>query len=98
MAKRIRKELIFELIVFFLCILSISLFWRQNILVLILLALLYLIGNWFWHGKHDRIFYITGFVLGPAAEIIAVRFGAWIYPNAPPSFLGYQSGCLLPGD
>jgi hypothetical protein len=32
-----------------------------------------------WHEKSDLIIFFVAFVLGPAAEAIAVYFGAWKY-------------------
>ena len=52
----------------------------------LLLIITYVFANHFWHGKHDIIFFISGGVLGPFAEIIAIHFGVWQYTN--PDFLG----------
>jgi hypothetical protein len=38
-----------------------------------------------WHTRSDLFLYSVAFLLGPAAEVIAVYFGAWEYSK--PLFL-----------
>ena len=86
MKKILRKELLLEIIIFSLGISSIVLFWKNNALLSALLLALYLIGNRFWHKKHDYIFYLTGAIVGLIAEAIAVQFDVWTYSN--PTIIG----------
>ena len=85
-AKKIEKELIFDIILFSFGIALISLFYKNNLLLTGLLSVGVLIGMKFWHKKHDIYFFAIGAIIGPVGEIIAIYFGAWQYAN--PSLLG----------
>lgn len=84
--KKIKKELVFELIVFCAGIIAMALFYKNNILLTLILLASWAAGIKFWHKKHDIYFYVAGAIIGPISEIICIRFGVWQYAN--PTFLG----------
>ena len=84
--KKIEKELIYEAVGFSTGIAMISLFWRNNLLLLSLLALVSLTGMKKWYKRRDVYLFITGAVIGPIGEIVCIHFGVWQYAN--PTFLG----------
>lgn len=84
--KKIEKELIFEFILYCAGIASISLFFQNNLLLLVLLIMAWTIGIMVWHKKHDVIFFVVGAIVGTIGEIVCIHFGAWRYTN--PTFLG----------
>lgn len=84
--KKIEKELIFEIILFGVGIASISLFYKNNILLLFSLIIAWALGIKFWHKIHDIFFFVTGAIVGPIGEIVCIYFGVWQYAN--PTFLG----------
>lgn len=84
--EKIEKELILEFILFCCGIASISLFFKNNLLLTALLILAWSIGIKFWHKKHDIYFFVIGAIVGPMAEIICIHFGVWQYVN--PTILG----------
>ncbi len=64
----------------------VSVFWKQPYL---LTAILILISGLIIATRTERrsiIVYVTGFIFGPLAEMLAIRAGAWQY--AVPSFSG----------
>jgi hypothetical protein len=83
---KISKELVLEFILFCGGILSISLFFRNNVTTLSLLLIAWIIGLKFWHKKQDVYFFVVGAIIGPLAEIICIDFGVWAYAN--PTFFG----------
>ncbi len=86
LSKKIEKELILEVILFSGGVASISLFYRNNLLLTLILLLAWMIGIKFWYKDHDIYFSLIGMVVGPLGEIVCVKFGAWTYSN--PTFLG----------
>lgn len=84
--KKVQKELFFEIILFAVAIIIISLLYKNNLLTLFLLIVLWIIAINLWHKKHDIYFYIIGAIIGTIGEIICVYFGVWRYKN--PSLLG----------
>lgn len=84
--KKLEKELLYELIIFFAGIAAISLLFNHNILLSLVLIAIWTIGIKFWHKIHDIYFFIIGGIIGPTAEVICVYFGVWSYQN--PTFLG----------
>ncbi|MBI2131026.1 DUF2878 family protein [Candidatus Woesearchaeota archaeon] len=86
LTRKIEKEVVLEIILFSLGIASISLFYENNLLLTLLLALMFFAGMKFWHKKQDFFYFISGAVIGPIAEVICIYFGVWQYVN--PSFLG----------
>ncbi len=84
--KRVRRELLLEVLLFCFGMLFISLFYLDNILLTLLLIMGWSVGIKFWHRKDDFYFFLSGAVVGPIGEIVCIHFGAWKYTN--PSFLG----------
>jgi hypothetical protein len=68
-----------------LCIALVSIFWQRPMALSLGLILVAVFMIYRWHQKSDLIIFFVAFVLGPAAEAIAVYFGAWKY--AKPIFL-----------
>lgn len=86
LTKKIEKELSFEIALFSVGIAAISLFYHNNLLLTLILFAGVLFGMKVWYKKHDIYFFITGAVVGPIGEIVAIYFGAWQYTN--PTFFG----------
>ncbi|MBI2075654.1 MAG: hypothetical protein HYT72_00210 [Candidatus Aenigmarchaeota archaeon] len=60
--------------------------WRNNLLVVSILALLWAINIKYWHTRSDNTLFVLAFFGGSLAEINAIQLGIWSYAN--PSFLG----------
>lgn len=80
------KELLLDAMLFAFGVAAISLLYKNNVLLTLII-----IGGWvtaikFWHVKHDIYLFLAAAALGTAAEIVAIRFGAWQYSN--PTILG----------
>lgn len=86
LTKKNKQELIFEIALFVGGMISISLFFMNNLLLTFLLMFAWALGIKKWHKKHDVVFFITGAIIGPLGEILCIYFGVWQYAN--PSFLG----------
>lgn len=86
LTKRLEKELLFEIVLLSAGIALISLLWKDNILLTVLLLVGWLFALKSWHKRHDVYFFLAGAVTGPIGEIVAINFGAWQYAN--PTFLG----------
>ena len=84
--EKIQKEVIFEIIIFFVVIFTISLLWRYNTILFIALIIECIIIVKLWHQKYDIVYFIVGAILGPLGEIVCIYYGTWIYIN--PNFLG----------
>ena len=84
--KKIEKEVLFELFLFCAGIASIVLLFKNNLLLTLVMIITWGVGLVFWHKKADVIYFITGGIVGPVAEIICIQSGVWQYAN--PSFLG----------
>ncbi len=67
-------------------IFSISLAYRNDLLLTILILAGCAAGFLFWHEKADVYCFIVGMIAGPITEIFTTGAGAWVYTN--PSFLG----------
>ncbi|ODS40695.1 MAG: hypothetical protein A7315_07925 [Candidatus Altiarchaeales archaeon WOR_SM1_79] len=83
--KKPHIELSFDIVLFIVGVSFISLFYMNNILLTVLLALLLVFVLKFWCRKNDIYFFVFGAVIGMSAEVVAVHFGAWQYAN--PSIL-----------
>ena len=83
---QVKKELVFEIILFCAGIVLISFLYTNNLLLTPLLIIACLIGMKFWYKKHDIYFFVIGAIVGPVGEIVCIHFGAWQYAN--PTFLG----------
>ncbi len=82
---KILKELIIEIIAFFILTFSMALFWKHNLL----LSGIYLVGFFsamiFWKDRSDIAIFVIAAVFFQIGELIIVYFGAWTYNN--PSYL-----------
>ena len=65
---------------------AVSLFYRQNSFLLMLMAAGWVVAIKFFHTKEDLVLLLSGAVIGAVAEILSVRTGAWSYAN--PTMLG----------
>ena len=74
-----KKELAFEIIIYVLCILLVSLLWRTPIVLFFCYLAMSIFMLYRWHRRSDIFFYFVAFVLGSIADIVAVSFGAWEY-------------------
>lgn len=74
-----RIGLIRDLSIFWFVIFLVVLCWTNNILVTAILIAAYGIRYYFWPNKEDNVLYTGGAILGPIAEIIAVKVGIWHY-------------------
>jgi len=70
------------LILITITILLVSFLWKYNLILIIALGLESIILLIVFHKKHDIIYFIVGGICGPAAEMVAVHFGAWNFANS----------------
>jgi len=77
--KAMKKELLFELIIYFLCVALAGFLWHKPIILTVCYAVITIITLIKWHTKSDLFFYFVAFVLGPLGESIGIYFGAWQY-------------------
>jgi hypothetical protein len=94
-----KKELVFELGVYILCIVLVGTLWHKPVTLTfcyVVISTLVLIK---WHTKSDLLFYSITFVLGPIGESVAIYLGAWEYSRPLyfiPSWLPFLWGiCAL---
>ena len=85
LAISMRRELIVEIAVYALSSALASFLWRVPYFLAFCLVLVSVFALYRWHTRSDLLVYFIGFVLGPAAEGVAVYFGAWAYSK--PFFL-----------
>ena len=83
--KEIRDVLLVAGLIIYL-IISISLMYRNNILLTALIVAGCTMSFWLWHQKEDIYCFVIAMILCPVGEIIFIHFGAYVYSN--PSFLG----------
>jgi hypothetical protein len=83
---RVRKELLLEAAIFAYGVAAAALFYGNNLLVLVLMLLGWLLGVLFWHKRHDVYFFLSGVLVGVVVELTCVHFGTWSYAN--PTVLG----------
>ena len=76
-----KKELLFELSIYVLCILLTAFLWHKPSFLVVCYIAISLIVLLKWHTKSDIFFYSVTFFLGPMGESVAVYFGAWEYSN-----------------
>ncbi|MBN2042384.1 MAG: hypothetical protein JW754_01105 [Candidatus Aenigmarchaeota archaeon] len=86
LTERIKKEILFELFIFWTGITFACLLFWNNYIVLAFLFFLSGVTIYVQKKKYDILFYFTAVLVGSSAEIICVNFGAWSYTN--PMFLG----------
>jgi hypothetical protein len=75
----VKKELIFELSVYVLCILLVAFLWHKPTFLMVSYIVISVIVFFKWHTKGDIFFYSLTFFLGSMGESVAVYFGAWEY-------------------
>jgi len=81
-----KKELFLKIVALFLGISMIVFAFKNNLLLSSILILILMIGIKYRNKGHNLVYFITGAIIGPFAEIICIHFGVWQYTN--PSFLG----------
>ena len=84
--RQLGRELLLAFAGFSLLVASVVLFWRQNLLLLIIVLLECALALARWHDRMDVSFLLTIAIFGSLAELVFVRFGIWRYAN--PSLLG----------
>ena len=85
-ANRPWAALIVELAAFGVLATSVTLLWRQNLLLFIVALVECVVALTLWHSRLEVSFFLVIAVLGSIAEAVFVRFGVWIYAN--PTLLG----------
>ncbi len=75
-----------ELGAFALLVASVSLLWRNNLLLAAVALVECLLALRLWHGRFDLSLFLIIGGLGSLAEAVFVQMGVWLYAN--PSFLG----------
>ncbi|MFL7794765.1 MAG: DUF817 family protein [Anaerolineae bacterium] len=86
LTKQLWIELVVEFATFSLLVASITLLWRNNVLLLAIVLVECLFALARWHERHDVSFLLTLAVFGTLAEIAFTHSGAWQYAN--PTLLG----------
>jgi hypothetical protein len=83
---KVLQDLFYEILLFLITVFIIALTWKNNILTLVLLLVLWAIPIFFWPKKGDLAYFLIAAILASIAEIIAIKFGALQYSNS--DFLG----------
>ena len=78
-------ELGVELAAFVVLVTCVSLLWRHNLILLLVMAAICGIALARWHERLDLSFFLVIAVLGSMAEMVFVYFGVWEYAN--PTFM-----------
>jgi hypothetical protein len=73
-------------VAFSLLVASVSLLWRNNLLLFAVALVECLAALALWHDRLDLSFFLIIGGLGSLAEAVFVRFGVWYYAN--PTVLG----------
>ena len=74
-----KKRLIILAVIYGVCAALASTLWDRPIALSLCYVLIGVFMLSKWHTRNDLLFYSVAFVLGPSAEAVAVRFGAWEY-------------------
>jgi len=74
-----KRELVFELCVYIMCVILAGFFWPEPVILTIFYVVISVIMLIKWHKKSDLIFYFVAFGLGPMGEAFAIYLGAWQY-------------------
>ncbi len=74
-----KKELVFELGIYILCIVGVGSLWQKPVILTVCYGVISVVVLMKWHTKSDLLFYSITFVLGPLGESAAVYLGAWEY-------------------
>ncbi|MBU0494438.1 MAG: hypothetical protein KKA73_21800 [Chloroflexi bacterium] len=85
-SRRPGTELLMELGAFAILVASVSLLWRDNLLLFIVMLIECPIALILWHDRLTVCFFLIIGVLGTLAEGVFIQFGVWQYNN--PTFLG----------
>lgn len=84
--KKIEKEMLYEIILFFIFGNSVTFLYENNFLLTMVLLIEYSTAMMIWYNKHDTYLFIVAAILGSFGEITAVSAGVWSYSY--PYFLG----------
>lgn len=85
-SRQLGAELAMELVAFSVLVASVSLLWRDNLLLFVVMLVECPLALALWHSRLDVSFFLIIAVLGTLAEAVFVQFGVWSYTN--PTFLG----------
>lgn len=80
------KEFFLGIGIFLSSLLVISFFYKNNLMLTVLVIIITLTYFKFLYKNHDIFLFLTGTAIGVCGEIVFIHFGAWQYTN--PSFLG----------
>jgi hypothetical protein len=83
---RLFAELATESTAFSALVASISLSWKNSLLLFVIASAEALLVLTLWHDRNDVCFFLVIGAVGSLAEIIFVQSGVWNYAN--PDFLG----------
>lgn len=84
--QKILQDLFYEILLFLITVFIVALSWKNNVLTLVLLLVLWAIPVFGWSKKDDFTYFFIAAILGSILEIIAIKFGAIQYSN--PDFFG----------
>ena len=84
--KKIFLELAIQFVIISVGVFGMALLYNNNLLLTLLFCIVTTTGFVFWHSKSDILVFFTAAIIGTAAEILNVGYGAWSYKN--PTFLG----------
>ena len=80
-SKQLWKDLATELTAFSVLVVTVSLLWRNNLLLFAVALVQGAFTLWRWHDRFDlSILFVIGGV-GSIAEAVFVHFGVWHYAN-----------------
>jgi uncharacterized membrane protein YoaT (DUF817 family) len=74
-------ELAVEIAAFLVLVSCVSLLWRYNLLLLVVMVVFCGVALAAWHTRIDICFFLVIAVLGSLAEAVFVHFGVWEYAN-----------------
>lgn len=86
LSKQLWAEILTQSTTFCLLVVSIVLLWRDNTILLTVVAAECLVALAFWHERHDVSFFLILAVFGTLAEMAFTHSGVWRYAN--PTLLG----------
>ncbi len=82
----LEKELLLGLLLFVAGVMLISMMYKNNFLLTLVMVTGWLVASKFIYTKRDSYMFLIAALLGATAEIVAVKFGAWQYAN--PTYFG----------
>jgi hypothetical protein len=85
-SNRLWVDLAMECAAFAMLVTSVSLLWRDNVLLSVVALAECLAALVLWHDRLTVCFFLIIGVLGTATEAVFVQVGVWQYAN--PTFLG----------